>query len=332
MSSNDQNSLNDSDRIHIPSGSIENWSENIVLVAHDPGTGLSIYTHIGRMPYQPMIWEGVAYIILPDGEVLVNRSLGISRSEAAIDERYRYTPVVPGSNWHFHFNGLAQRAKSCDLSQRLIENEPYEALSYSLIFDGIAPVFDFQESLVKQSWANLHLEQCGSLRGNIRFGDKDYDIDCTGFRDHSAGPRSYVSLKSVAWVLCAFPSGRILKALYVEAEDHPLLNSGFIYDQGSISPVKMTSVPSLQDSRANPSKFVVEGISEGRTISLTGETLGPYFTMTMPIPSGLWAGLKYDSPELTAAVEAPAIYCWDDGEKGYGWIERVKKIKDLRAP
>lgn len=319
---------NESDQIQLLNTEIENWSENLLVLGCDEKAGISFYSHLGRMPYDPLIWEGVAYILLPGGECLVHRSMGKSAAHARINQEYSYTPVVPGQIWTFHFDGLAQRATSQELSQRPIYSEKYEPLSFDLVFNGIHPTHDFHDSLKDQAWAKMHLEQAGEITGIISFGGKNYPIDCIGYRDHSAGPRSYVSLKQEAWALAHFPSGRVFSALYVEASGHPPLKSGYIYDSGEIKSIELTDFPRLSNSRGGPDNFSVKAVCGGSALSLTGAMLGPFITATLPNPSGILAGFKADAGELNAVVMAPATYEWD-GETGIGWIERIRRIDEL---
>jgi hypothetical protein len=329
---NNANGSYDRDRIHVPPDGIKNWSENLLVWGHDPKSQLCLWTHMGRMPYDPEIWEGVTYIYLPDGDLLVNRSMGVSRTRAAVAHEYLYTPVRPGQTWHYHFNGLVQRAKPAELAQRLVVNEPYERLSYELIFEGVHPVFDFADgSMAEQSWATLHLEQGGTLRGIVIIGGKEYEIDCTGYRDHSAGPRNYNVLLSETWAHCVFPSGRCFSGIEIIEEGHKnQLRAGYIYEDGKISPLKTTVLPELFDTKGNPRNFRVEAVSDGRQIGMTGEMSDRYLTLTLTLPSGIATGFDSASPHLTGVVEAPATYNWD-GEIGYGWIERIRRVSSLNV-
>jgi len=325
------NGFYEQDRIHIPPNGIDNWSENLLVWGHDPVAGLSFWTHMSRMTHNPEIWEGVAYVLLPDGDVLVHRSFGTSRTECVVNQEYRYTPVVPGKTWHYRFSGMAQRAKSTDLAQRMIDNEPHEPVSYDLIFDGVHPIFDFAgDDMAEQDWATMHLEQGGTIRGIMTVKGKNHYINCTGYRDHSVGPRTNAVLLSETWAHVVFPSGRCFSGLQITEEGHKNpLRAGYIYEDGQMKSLKPTLLPELNDANGNPTSFQVEGSCGERTVKLSGEMTGPYMVMTLLVPIGIGSGFDFSSPELTGVVEAPAVFNWD-GETGYGWIERIRRVEALK--
>jgi hypothetical protein len=315
-----------SDRIHVPPAGVENWSENLLVWAHDPGTGLSLWTHMGRMGHDPEIWEGVAYVLLPDGEVLANRAEGICRARAKIGTEYAYDPVWARQTWHFHFDGLAKRASTAELCSRLIVNEPSEQLSFDLVFEGLHPIFDYADEMGDQAWGTMHVEQGGTIRGTVRFGGNEYDIDCTGYRDHSAGPRNYRALESEEWVLCAFPSGRVFAAYHVleEGRKNPMAIRAHLRGRKGHEDA----------DRADARPRRLRGQSEahrGRRLSRrrgagAHRPMGDrYLPLTLTLPTGIATGIDTTSPHLVGVVEAPAVYEWD-GETGYGWIERIRRI------
>jgi hypothetical protein len=106
---------------------------------NDPASGISIYGHLGRMQPDRRIWEGLSLMFLPDGGMLVNRSLGVSVAEARNAE-YFYEPVVPTRTWRLTFEGVAQRVDPHALRKRPVGDEPFEAASYDLVLK-LRPVF-----------------------------------------------------------------------------------------------------------------------------------------------------------------------------------------------
>lgn len=319
----------DRDRIQTPPVGVENWSENLLVWAHEPTNGLGLCTHFGRMGNDPEIWEGVSYILLPNGEVLCNRSIGRSRTRCAVPPDYLVSPVWPGQTWTFHFSGHAQRAQSAELSTRLILNQPYELLEYDLVFNGVHPIFDYHDDMQEQAWGTMHVEQGGTVRGSIRFSGESHDIDCTGYRDHSAGPRNYTTLRSEEWVLCTFPSGRVFAAYEViEFGSDRHMQTGYLWEDGKVSKLELLEMPKLQDFAGTPRQFEVVVRADGRERRLTGRMSDRYFPLTLTLPTGIATGIDAASPQLPGVVEAPCVYSWD-GEVGHGWIERIRRMDSL---
>ncbi|MET0985757.1 MAG: hypothetical protein ABW034_10160 [Steroidobacteraceae bacterium] len=55
-----------------------------------------------------------------------------------------------------------------------------------------------------------------------------------------------------------------------------------------------------------------------------------YFPVTLTLPTGIYTGVDVDSPHLPCSIEAPATYTFD-GEVGHGWIERIRRVGNLRT-
>ena len=202
-------------RTSIPEGKPD-WTENIAWTMHDPKTNVSIFGHLGRLQPNRRIWEGLSLLYLPDGSAYANRSLGVSLSEAR-NGHYHYQPLIPGKLWRLTFDGAAQRAEPADLRQRAIGDEVLEEMAYDLLFEAIEPVFNMHKSSLPS--ARMHLEHAGRMRGVVKIGQEAFDIDCTGYRDHSVSQRTFTTLDSETWAHAAFPSGRVFSLLEVTRGD-----------------------------------------------------------------------------------------------------------------
>jgi len=312
-------------RTAIPEGKPA-WTENICWMMHDPNTGISLYAHLGRMQPDRTVWEGLSLIYLPNGEVLVNRNLGVSLAEARTPE-YNYRPVVPNKIWHYHFEGMAQRVKPQDLRRRAVADEPFEHVVYDLVFEGVQPVYNMHGStLESETTHKTHLEQGGTLKGAIVIGGKRHEINCTAFRDHSVSERTFKTLELESWANCTFPSGRVFSILEVKRQEVQIMQ-GQVFRDGKIEPLTASGVADLTSTAGEPYTGTIRLQVPSGDVEIQYEVIDKQFVnFNLMRPVGLRPGIDIDNPDFMLAVQCPAKFTWD-GEVGYGWLERVRPHK-----
>jgi hypothetical protein len=301
------------------------WTENIAWSLHDPKTGVSIFAHLGRLQPDRRIWEGLSLIYLPDG-TLVNRSLGVSLAQARNGE-YHYQPIIPAKLWHYKFDGVAQRVDPQALLHRPLGDEPFEVAAYDLVFDALQPVFNMHHS--NRESERMHLEHAGRFQGTVTAAGRRYDIDCTGYRDHSVSRRTFTTLDTETWTNCAFPSGRVFSLLEVRRGERRILE-GQVFIDGKMELAKPLDVPDLQDSAGGPHSGTIALESASGRHDIQWEIIdGRFLPFQLMRPVGMRPGIDLADPDNMLAVESPAKFTWG-GEVGFGWMERARPIKSLR--
>jgi hypothetical protein len=239
-------------RTSIPDGK-PIWTENIAFWMHDPRAAVRLYAHLGRMQPDRSIWEGLSIIFLPNGEVLVNRSLGVSVA-AAENREYRYRPVVPNQTWTYEFDGVMQRVQPERARARPVVDEPVEAASYALVFEAVQPVLNMHRSDLQSE--RMHLEQGGRVRGSFVIEGRRIAVDAHGYRDHSVSQRTFTTLDSETWANCVFPSGQVFSLLEVTRGDKRILE-GQVYRDGRMQHARPVAVPDLTDTAGTPGAFAI---------------------------------------------------------------------------
>ena len=312
-------------RTAIPDGQPD-WTENICFHVHDQETGICLYAHLGRMQPDRTIWEGLSLIYLPNGEVLVNRSLGVSLAEAR-NKEYHFRPVTPLQTWQYDFDGVAQRVNPEDLRTRPVADEPFEAVSYSLTFNAAHPVYNMHRS--GRDAEHMHLEHGGWFEGEFLIEGKTIAVRAPGYRDHSVSRRTFTTLDTETWANCTFPGGRAFSMLQVSrGERH--FQKGQIFRDGKLQVAQPLNVPELSDSKGTPGRGHIELEVDGEKIGIEYETISPHFLpFNLLRPVGMRPGMDLSNPENIVAVQCPTRYRWD-GETGYGWLERSRAQKSLR--
>ena len=311
-------------RTHIPADKPD-WTENICWTMHDPITGISLYGHMGRMQPDRSIWEGLSLVYLPDGALLVNRSLGASVTGAR-NNAYECAPILANKTWQYRFDGAMQRVDARALRKRPVGDEPQESVSYQLIYDAVQPVFSLHGPSTGSE--RMHLEQGARVRGYFVIEGQRIEVDCTGYRDHSVSQRTFKTLDSESWAHCTFPSGKTFGLLQVSRQELKFLK-GQVFEGGRMRIASAEGYPALVDTAGNPQAGVIHLLTDAGPIHIEWQVADSRFALfNLLRPLGLRPGLDLTDPEGMAALQCPAVYTWD-GEHGYGWLERTRPIAVL---
>ena len=325
MWSNPYNVSDAEDLIRTPKLDVPLWSENLYFFAHDGAAGLCVFAHMSRLSPDPRVWEGNLAITLPDGTVLVNRSIGYSPNLAWTGQ-LGLDCIEPNRRWHWHFNGVAQHTDGQQLATSARLPDARVPVELDLTFYAVHPVWA-KEDMDGQDGADFHIEQGGRFRGRVRWGDEIVSMDCTGWRDHSAGPRSYESLQGNIMAACIFPSHKTLLATLIwagDSEDIHLHNFGYIVDGDHFQDLTIVKAPTLSSPDNMPRSVSFELDVGGARGILKAEALNS-ITHTLMRPQGMEFGNIPIDPQTALFCSAPTRYEWQ-GEVGYGWMDRAFRI------
>jgi hypothetical protein len=102
-----------------------------------------------------------------------------------------------------------------------------------------------------------------------------------------------------------------------------VLDQGFTYVDGEMRLVSPGAMPTVTSPDGAPHAFEVE---------LGGERISGEVLHALPFmldePNDLLIGTDLSRPATKVIVEAPCRYTWD-GEVGFGWLERSRRIDQL---
>jgi hypothetical protein len=120
--------------------------------------------------------------------------------------------VVPNQQWRWHFSGVIQETNSQQQAASSRLPDARLPVTLDLIFDAVVhPVWSMKDTS-GYDWGHFHTEQGGRFKGRISWGDETVELNCTGWRDHSVGPRNFGTLAGNVMAVCVFPSGKTLQA------------------------------------------------------------------------------------------------------------------------
>jgi hypothetical protein len=312
---------------HPPRPEIPLWSENYAFVCFDGTAGVGLFTHIGRAPHNPDLWRGTTVAYLPDGELLVSKTVGLS-TDAAIPATGALSVSCerPFERWRLRHHGPALRTSSAAAARGLVVGGAIESLDYDVTFERLHPVWDLTDWMREQQWGHAHVEQAGTFRGAVSANGRTYDLDGTGFRDHTLGPRNFANLNRTCWAHAEFPSGRVFCALRIwSPTDDVVLNQGFVFDQGEMHDATPGEMPTVTTPSGEPRKFTIE--LDDRAARIEGEVIHSTAFM-LDEPNDLVIGTDPSRAATKVIVETPCRFTWD-GETGFGWLERSRRIDQL---
>ena len=313
---------------HPPRPEIPLWSENYAFVSYDGAAGVGVFTHIGRVAHNPGLWRGTTVLLLPGDGLLISKTVGLpSDPRVPSSGALAITCEEPFARWRLTHDGRGLQADRSNAAQALVGGTESAAMSYDLSFEQMSPVWDLTDWMRQQEWGHAHIEQAGRVHGTVRAGEHTYAFDGTGFRDHTLGPRNFANLNRTCWAHAEFPSGRVFCALRIwSPDDQVVLNQGFVYDgTGDLEILQPEAMPTITSPTGDPQGFSIGFESHAATIH--GEVLHSLPFM-LDEPNDLLLGTDPTRASTKVIVEAPCRYTWD-GEVGFGWLERSRRIDQL---
>ena len=315
------------ERPHPPRPDVPLWSENYAFVCYDATAEVGVFVHIGRVAHNPDFWRGTTAALLPGGRLAISKTVGLSPDSAlASSGDLTIACEEPFERWRLTHDGLALRGDRFAAAAGLVASSAIEPLTYALTFERMCPVWDLTDWMRTQEWGHAHIEQAGRFAGTVSVGEETFRLDCTGFRDHTLGPRNFANLNRTCWAHAEFPSGRVFCALRIwSPDDHVVLNQGFVSDGDELRLVEPEAMPTITSATGDPETFAVTFSDEPGSIE--GAVLHSLPFM-LDEPNDLLLGNDPTRPATKVIVEAPCRYVWD-GEVGYGWLERSRRIDQL---
>jgi hypothetical protein len=301
------------------------WSENYAFVGFDGASGTGLFVHLGRAPHNPDLWRGTAVAFLPGGELLASKSLGLAPDVSSPSSGPLSAECLePLARWRLRHDGAALRSSSAQASSALVAGGAIAPLSFDIVFEQLHPVWDLTDWMRRQEWGHAHIEQAGTMRGTVRAGDTEIVFDGTGFRDHTLGPRNFANLNRTCWAHGEFPSGRVFCALRIwSPDDEVVLDQGFVYEDAEMRYLIPGAMPTVTSAAGDPGAFTVE-LGDA---TINGEVVHATAFM-LDEPNDLVMGTDLTRATTKVIVETPCRYEWD-GEVGYGWLERSRRVDQL---
>lgn len=333
------------DLLHPVQTDVPHWSETHFFHVWSPDEGVGIFLHMGRWPDDLDLWWAQTIALLPDGELLVDRSWGRAPDERGpATGNLHLTCEEPLSDWRIRFDGAGEIT---NLRQMVEEGPagagPARAFTADIALSAAAPVWDMgvalgapKAQIQDLSWASTHFTQGFTATGELRAGDKIWQINGTGIRDHSSGPRDVSELGGLCFWVFVFPEiGRVINGLVNWKPDGQVDHRVATIQQDGVCETvydaRCTGIESYATHEPHDMTVTI-GRADGATDQYQATRLHGY-TLTFLEPNENLNGLDLRSqPNAVGITQSTVRVVAPDGAVGYGVIERDNRPSLMPSP
>ncbi len=278
---------------------VPGWSETMFFRVWSPAQGVGVFIHCGRWPEDPDLWWAQVIAMLPDGQLLVDRSWGRAPDDRGpATGNLRVVCVEPLRRWRLTFDGAGERTDLAKMTAGPSGAGPARAFAFDIDIEAAAPVWDMHGVLGIHdlSWAALHHTQGFRAVGSLRAGADSWDIQGVAARDHSSGPRDVSRLGGLHFFVVVFPeSGRVANGLVNWRTDGTVDHRVFtVFDATGAETGEELRCTGLQDFRTHePQRISLRMNRRARPFDLEAERLHGY-TLTFLSPNENINGVALD--------------------------------------
>lgn len=170
-----------------PDDGQDEFQESALFVWHDIETGVGGFWRLGQEVVRGQ----------------QNSCFGVFSARDGLRFRSNVTgvPMAPGDRSETHM-GCGPELR-VDLDSLRIRSD-FADCEIDISFADFIPRYDWYTLLGRRTHANNHFETSGSVKGTVRIGDREVQIDGMGYRDRSWGPRHWHDIRSTRWWPCVF--------------------------------------------------------------------------------------------------------------------------------
>lgn len=332
----------------IPTG-VPGWSETMFFHAWSPGEdgaeGVGVFIHCGRWPDDPTLWWAQVIALLPDGELLVDRSWGRAPDEhGPATGNLRIRCVEPLRRWRLEFDGAGEITDVERMALGPSGAGPARAFTFGLDLEAAAPVWDMHAALGIDGlqWAAHHHTQGFRATGELTSGSGAarvvWPVRGSAIRDHSSGPRDVGRLGGLHFCVFVFPeSGRVINGLVnwdldgrVDHRTDAFFDGG-VDDGGTVAIGSSIRFTGLADHVTHEPRNISVTLdrSDGSPHRMAATRLHGY-TLTFLAPNENINGLDLRTePDGLIITQSTVRVVAPDGEVGFGVVERDYRPSQL---
>lgn len=271
------------DLVHTPDPGRERWRESYYFEFHDFKHGIGGYQGPGYRPKKG--YSGALNVLWGlDLPTLVSTEKGRYETHDTVHPvgGLRFEIIEPMKEWRIRFDGPLNQAGT----DRAIPVEavvaagawdgPTEDVSFDLRFIRDQPAYMYRQRPEWDGLFDAHIDEVGRVVGTLRVGEREWDIDGRGCKDHSWGVRDWGRPKGWRWVDMQFEEGPELTTWRATFDGTNWLQDGAIYLDGEADPITSyaESLTFAERPRADrPDRWEFDIRSEKHTIRGEAEIL-----------------------------------------------------------
>lgn len=282
-----------------PVGEDAAWSESYYFNLVDPTTKVGAFSRMGFRPRDG--WADALHAVyLPDGAVAFTYGRRTDITSAVIDAMGDSDPAVanlrfgrgePFGSWTLEYRGEAAVMADPLVMFAATRDRPEgwsveEHLDMEITFEMLSPPH------YARGGAQGHFEQTCRGRGQVRLGDRSWNVDGFGVRDKSWGPRTWQAASGSAakaassdsgpqgcflnWYSMNFGSDLALGGACGRTEDGSMRGKGWIWREGEtleMNDVHITTDFDPDDPLVHRSVRLTGTDERGRGVVVDGEVM-----------------------------------------------------------
>ena len=241
--------LDASDEFMHELGPETNFNESMYINCFDPAQQVGGWFRMGNRANEGNAEMTVCLYLPPaaDGE---RRSVGfmykrptITNNDALDAGGLTWTMVTPFEELRIDYVGkvvLLDEPEQMANPKEAFTNNPYAECEVHITFTGQGKpsMFggepDTPHEAPGEEFAKGHYEQLVQAHGTMRVGDREWEINGHGLRDHSWGPRYWQAPWYYRWLTANVDADFGFMASRVAKKDGPGTRGGFVWENGEI--------------------------------------------------------------------------------------------------
>ena len=224
------------DLVHEPDPGVERWRESYYFQFVDFRQGIGGYHGPGFRPAKG--YMGVLHLLWGhDLGSLVATEKGRYTTHDAVHPMggFEWEIVEPLKTWRIRFDGrLNDGGRDVAVPVEAVvgvDDGPGEKVdvSYDLVFDRDKPAYMYDPNPEWDGLFDGHIDEVCTVRGSLRVGDRTYEIDGRGSKDHSWGARDWSRPQAWRWIDMLFEDGPEVTVWRATFDGRRWIDDGAIY-------------------------------------------------------------------------------------------------------
>jgi len=323
-------------------GPASNFNESMYINCFDPPQGVGGWFRMGNRANEGTA-EMTVCLYLP-GDDGASRSVAFMYKRPSIENNdafdaagLKWTMVKPFEELQIDYTGkvvLLDEPEQMANPKKAFTENPYAAAEVHITFTGQGrpSMFggepDTPHEKPGEEFAKGHYEQLVEAQGTIRVGEREWQINGFGLRDHSWGPRYWQAPWYYRWLTANVDRDFGFMASRVAKRDDPGRRGGFVWENGVIhlcDDVEITTETRGDEHYHDRIEGVLRSSKSDREWKFTGEALSLIpLRNRRQTPDGEWLQTRISEAYTKWTINSGEF----EGRVGYGMSEYLDQIID----
>lgn len=307
------------------------YNESTYYNFGSPANGIVGWVRVAMQQNQPS-GQATAIIFVPDS----NTYLSFLRTTDVSPDRFEVGPIrvdiiEPHRRAQLSFDGemsVFTDPRVLADPKKAFAEAPKASVRADITWHGNGASFgsngDDPDSILEESMALGHFEQFGDVTGRIRIGDRSYELDGGGLRDHSWGPRSWQGPHFYRWIIATLNDDTRIMTMEVSRRDGVLTRRAAVVKDKHREEIQLNGMTNEWTDDGFVRRHVSEITTKDGQLTLTATIRQP--EKFVPLRHTL--KLEDGSMHVTRIGYAAYEFSTSDGRTGLGICEILDQLVD----